>query len=86
MSRESLEQFKEVVLKYRTLQERLKATANIESLIGLAVQMGRESGYDFTYDEVVEALREESERQAKPPTIEDVVARFKEDSGTVGVY
>ncbi|MFB2972698.1 Nif11-like leader peptide family natural product precursor [Aerosakkonema sp. BLCC-F183] len=86
MSRESLEQFKEVVLKYRTLQERLKATANFDSFIALAVQMGQESGYDFSPDEVFEALQEESERLTKPPTIEDIVARFKEDRETVGMY
>ncbi|MBD2183401.1 Nif11 family protein [Planktothrix sp. FACHB-1355] len=77
MSRESLEQFKEVLLKYTTLQERLKATADTESFVKLAVKLGEESGYSFTAEEVKEALQEETERLAKPPTIEDVVARFK---------
>ncbi|HEY9852264.1 MAG TPA: Nif11-like leader peptide family natural product precursor [Leptolyngbyaceae cyanobacterium] len=86
MSRESLEQFKEAVLKYTTLQERLKATANFESFIELAVKIGQESGYDINHDDVLGALHEESERQAKPPTIEDLVARFKQDSGKLEVY
>lgn len=86
MSKESLEQFREVVLKYTTLQERLKATANTESFIKLAVKIGEESGYSFTPEEVEAALQAQVRSVAESPTIEDVVARFKEDSGLLRGY
>lgn len=86
MSRESLEQFKEVVLKYTTLQERLKATADRESFVKLAVKLGEESGYYFTAEEIEEALQEEVQRLAQQPTVEDVIERFKKESVSINSY
>ena len=74
MSRESLEQFTQDCLRYPTLQQRLRATADKESFLRLTVQLGEESGYSFTAKEVEELMREESQgRDIDRPKVEAVL-------------
>lgn len=51
-----LEQFYSELLSNATLQEKLKAATDLDSLCQIAVQLGEESGYEFTIEEVKAAL------------------------------
>ena len=56
--RQNLERFGELVLADRELHAQLRATANEDEFIALAVRLGAERGYDFTAPTVQEAVRE----------------------------
>ena len=58
MSRESFEQFRQLVLQDISLQERLRETPDRESFLTLVVQLGEELGHDFTVEDVEAAMRE----------------------------
>jgi predicted ribosomally synthesized peptide with nif11-like leader len=51
-----LEQFYSKLLSDTVLQEKLKAATDLDSLCQIAVQLGVESGYMFTIEEVKAAL------------------------------
>lgn len=57
MSRESFEQFREMVLRDTVLQERLRETPDRETFITLALRLGEERGYSFTAHDVEAAIR-----------------------------
>lgn len=67
MSRENLERFQEIILNNTVLQERLKATPDKDSFVRLACQMGEESGYNFTAEEVEEVIRQAGQRLESEP-------------------
>jgi hypothetical protein len=56
MPRKSLEQFRLLVLEDATLQQRLRETPDRETFILLMIESGAERGFDFTAEEVREAL------------------------------
>lgn len=58
MSKENLETFQKTFLKSSLLQEKLKTAFDRESFIKLAVELGTQSGYSFTAEEVEAALLE----------------------------
>jgi hypothetical protein len=58
MSRESFEQFRQLVLQDISLQERLRVTPDHESFLALLLQLGQERDYDFTVEDVEAAIRE----------------------------
>jgi predicted ribosomally synthesized peptide with nif11-like leader len=51
-----LELFYEEVLRDYSLQDQLKAATSPESLIKLSVKLGAERGYNFTTEEVLDAV------------------------------
>lgn len=51
-----LEPFYNEVVKDRMLQERLKASTDLDSLSELAVELGKEKGYSFTKEDVLVAM------------------------------
>jgi hypothetical protein len=51
----NLEQFYQELLQDTILQERLKAATDTDSLCELAVEMGKEKGYEFTKAEVADS-------------------------------
>lgn len=57
MSHESLEQFRQLVLRDRALQEQLREISDQEAFLALVVRLGAAHGYHFTVEEVAEALR-----------------------------
>jgi predicted ribosomally synthesized peptide with nif11-like leader len=57
MSKESFEQFRQLVLQDTALQERLRETFDRETFITLVVRLGEERGYGFTARDVEAALR-----------------------------
>jgi len=57
MSQESLEQFRELVLRDLALQEKLRDIADQAVFLTVVVQLGAQRGYDFTAQEVEAALR-----------------------------
>ncbi|HBB31860.1 MAG TPA: hypothetical protein DDZ80_27220 [Cyanobacteria bacterium UBA8803] len=63
MSLESLEQFYQRILEDQALQEQLQACPDEESVIRVAVQLGEESGYDFTAAEVRQKIEEARQQQ-----------------------
>jgi hypothetical protein len=62
MSRESFEQFRQLVLQDAVLQERLRDTIDRGLFITLVVRLGEERGYEFTAHDVEAAMR--ASRQA----------------------
>lgn len=52
----SFERFLQLVLEDEVLQARFQEAPDQESLVNLAVELGREKGYDFTADEVRQEL------------------------------
>lgn len=54
----SFEQFRQLVLKDATLQERLRETPNLSAFLDLTMQLGEELGYSFTVEDIQGALRE----------------------------
>jgi predicted ribosomally synthesized peptide with nif11-like leader len=63
MSRESLEQFIQIVLETPALQEQLQVAPNRASLVRRAVELGEENGYSFTAEEVQEKIEEYAQQQ-----------------------
>ena len=61
MSRDSFEQFRQLVLQDLSLQEKLRSASDFQTFTLLAVQLGRERGFDFAAAEV-EAERQASQR------------------------
>lgn len=57
MSQESFEQFRQLVLRDRDIQRRLRETPDRESFVGATLEAGAELGYSFSAEEVSEALR-----------------------------
>lgn len=57
MSQESFEQFRQLVLREPALQQQLKATSDREQFIALTQRLGAERGYDFTVEDVRQALQ-----------------------------
>ncbi len=57
-SRASLEHFRKVVLDDEDLLDRLRQSWNKKAFVALAVDLGRERGFNFTAGDVEEALRE----------------------------
>ncbi|BAU06029.1 hypothetical protein NIES592_22560 [Fischerella major NIES-592] len=47
-----LKQFHQLVLQDSSLKERLRLATDQASLVSIAVQLGTELGYSFTYQEV----------------------------------
>jgi hypothetical protein len=56
MPRESLEQFRLLVLEDATLQQRLRETPDRETFILLMIESGAERGFEFTAEDVREVL------------------------------
>jgi Nif11 domain len=46
-----VEQFHQLVLQDTSLKERLKQSGDRESFLNLAVELGKQNGYSFTYNE-----------------------------------
>ena len=56
MSQEQFEQFRQVVLQDVTLQKRLRNFTRYDRFIARVVKLGAERGFEFTADEVLEAI------------------------------
>jgi hypothetical protein len=56
MSQESFEQFRNVVLEDLSLQERLRVFTERDEFIARVVESGAERGFQFTAEEVMEAM------------------------------
>jgi predicted ribosomally synthesized peptide with nif11-like leader len=67
MSRESLEQFIQLVLDTPALQEQLQVAPERESLIRLAIELGEANGYSFTAEEVEGKIQEYIEQPDLQP-------------------
>lgn len=46
-----IEQFHQLVLQDPSLKDRLKQSGDRESFLNLAVELGKQNGYSFTYNE-----------------------------------
>jgi predicted ribosomally synthesized peptide with nif11-like leader len=57
MSHENLDNFRELVLQDLSLQEKLRDIADRTVFLSIVVQLGAQSGYSFTAQEVEAALR-----------------------------
>ena len=57
----SLQQFIQVLMKDRAMQEQLKAAPDRETFVKLAVKLGERNGYSFTAEDL-EALRTQQDR------------------------
>ena len=57
MPHQSLEEFRQQVLQDLSLQERLRNTTDREDFTNLMVELGQENGYNFTAEDVVDALQ-----------------------------
>jgi response regulator of citrate/malate metabolism len=57
VSQDNLEQFREAVLEDAALQETLRDVRDRKTFVALVMSLGVERGYDFTAEEVEEALR-----------------------------
>lgn len=79
MSKEDIGKFQQAFLSYTTLQERLKATTDRESFVRLAVELGEQSGYKFTAEEVESLLDEylQSQDQLRFATLEEASEKFE---------
>jgi hypothetical protein len=79
MSLASLEQFRQVSVNSPELQEQLKSTIdNPNSFVDLAVQLGRQSGYSFTREEVKNLILPEAANQRiEPLTVEDALRQIQ---------
>ncbi len=62
MSKESLDQFRRLVLDDDEMQKQLRETPDKESFLALMLRFGAERGYEFTAEDVEEALRDEQRR------------------------
>ena len=56
MSIENVNQFYQVVLQDSALQQQLQFAPDEESMVNLAVELGQQKGYDFTSEEVIQAI------------------------------
>ncbi|UKO96710.1 Nif11-like leader peptide family natural product precursor [Nostoc sp. UHCC 0870] len=52
MSKENLEKFYQEVLQDSAMQDKFRAVNDANSLAQLAVELGKEKGYDFNIEEV----------------------------------
>lgn len=85
MSLESLEQFRQVYVNSLDLQDQLKATIdNPDSFVDLAVQLGRESGYSFTREEVEHLILQEAANQRIEPLAVEAALRQLQAAELVG--
>lgn len=57
MPHESLEQFRRIVLEETALQEKFLAVPESVEFRTLVIKLGTERGYDFTVDDIEDALR-----------------------------
>ncbi|WP_206816029.1 Nif11-like leader peptide family natural product precursor [Chroococcus sp. FPU101] len=60
MSKESLKEFQKLFLQSPKLQEELKAVKDQEQFLCLAVERGKENGYEFTTQDIKDLLTEEA--------------------------
>ena len=58
MSRENVERFRAVVVEDEGLQERLTGFADLQDFKEAVLQAGSERGFDFTLEELDQAIRE----------------------------
>jgi predicted ribosomally synthesized peptide with nif11-like leader len=58
MSRENFERFRTVVVEDEGLQERLTGFADLQDFKEAVLQAGSEKGFDFTLEELDQAIRE----------------------------
>ncbi len=58
MSLEKLEPFSQLVLSDMSLQEKLRDITDREEFVARVAELGAEHGFEFTSEDVVEALRE----------------------------
>lgn len=58
MSEEKLSEFRGIIFHDVRLQEKLREIEDRQEFIRLVVEFGRERGFEFTTDEVENALRE----------------------------
>ena len=56
MSQEQFEQFRNVVLEDVSLQKRLRNFTRYDRFIARVVRLGAERGFEFTADDVLEAI------------------------------
>lgn len=57
MSQENFEQFRNIVLEDLSLQKQLRAFTREDRFIVRVVKLGAERGFQFTYEDVKEAMR-----------------------------
>jgi predicted ribosomally synthesized peptide with nif11-like leader len=57
MSQEQFEQFRNIVLEDLSLQEKLRAFTGRDEFISCVVDAGAEFGFQFTAEDVAEAMR-----------------------------
>lgn len=58
MSKESLQQFYQRVLREPSLQEHLRAAPDRASIVRRAIELGEQHGYSFTAEEVEDAMKQ----------------------------
>lgn len=58
MSEDKLSEFRQLIFSDINRQKKLREIKDRQEFIGLIVEMGRERDYDFTADEVENALRD----------------------------
>ena len=56
MTLQNLDQFRELVLREPSLQARLRESLELRGFLDLMVREGKERGFDFTAEEVSQAL------------------------------
>uniref|UniRef100_B8HM24 Nif11 domain-containing protein n=1 Tax=Cyanothece sp. (strain PCC 7425 / ATCC 29141) TaxID=395961 RepID=B8HM24_CYAP4 len=60
----SLDQFRQQVLQDPALAEQFKAIQSPDEFANLAVQLGQQLGYNFTADEVIMAIAQQSSSES----------------------
>lgn len=73
MSKQDLQEFVRISLANPTLAEQLEANITTPALLERAIAMGKENGYSFTEQELVEWLSSSDDSQTI--TLEDVRER-----------
>lgn len=56
MSEDDFEQFRQMVLQQKNLQEKLSVISDKEEFYKSVMELGRENGFDFTIENIREAL------------------------------
>lgn len=69
---ESLEQFCRLVLETPELREQFQSCPDQESLVRLAVALGRDNGFDITPEDVMRKIEEATAQQEVTYPIEDL--------------
>ena len=71
MLKKSLEQFYQLIGKNSSLQEKLMATTDQESFVSMAVKLGQQLGYDFTSEEMNQAIATENNQSGSLEQLSD---------------